>query len=88
MKLRDPPLNRPQLVGTASIQLQHFAGVFASPVQCGSSAKYDFNVPDDVWKTVVPTKYWNKVVRVECFRNFACERQIELFRLHRSPGAT
>jgi len=29
---------------------------------------------------VVPTKYWNKVVCVECFGNFACETQIELVR--------
>lgn len=82
MKLRDyHPLNRAQLVRTASIMLHHFAPGFANPCTvCGSSAKCDFNVPDDVWKTVVPTKYWNKVVCVECFGNFACETQIELVR--------
>jgi hypothetical protein len=61
--------------------LHHFAPGFANPCTvCGSSAKCDFNVPDDVWKTVVPTKYWNKVVCVERFGNFACETQIELVR--------
>ena len=89
MKLRGHrPLNCPQMVGTARIQLHHFARGFASPCAiCGSSAKCDFNVPDDVWKTVVPTRYWNKVVCVECFGNFVCEKQIELFRLHSSLGA-
>ncbi len=42
--------------------LHHFAPGFANPCTVyGSSAKCDFNVPDDVWKTVVPTKYWNKI---------------------------
>ena len=47
---------------------------------CGL-AKVDFDVPDDVWKPVVPSKYQNEFVCVECFGNFACEKQIELFRL-------
>jgi hypothetical protein len=46
MKLRDyHPLNRAQLVRTASIMLHHFAAGFANPCTvCGSSAKCDFNV--------------------------------------------
>ena len=45
---------------------------------CGSPDKGDFEIPKDVWKTVVPTEYQNKVVCVECFGKFACEKQVEL----------
>ena len=86
MKLRDHAPNRPQLVEPVSIQLHRFSGDSPCAV-CGFPAKSDFNVPEDVWEVVVPTRYWNKVVCVECFGNFACEKQIELFRLHRSVGA-
>ena len=79
MKLKDHPSSvQPQ--ATASIKFRRRAGETASPcIVCGSSVKSDFNVPDDVWKRVVPSKYWNKVVCFECFGNFACEKQIELF---------
>ena len=50
---------------------------------CGAPDKGDFNAPDEMWKTVVPTEYQNKVVCVDCFGQFACEKQIELFRVHR-----
>jgi hypothetical protein len=46
---------------------------------CGSLAKFGFDAPDNVWKAVVPSKYQNEFVCVECFGNFACEKQIELF---------
>jgi hypothetical protein len=48
---------------------------------CGFLDKDDFVIPNDVWKTVIPTEYQNKFVCVECFGKFACERQIELFRV-------
>jgi hypothetical protein len=48
---------------------------------CGSPDKGDFEIPKDVWKTVVPTQYQNRVVCVECFGKFACEKQVELFRV-------
>ena len=78
MKLRDSV--QPQ--GSASIQLRRSAGEAASLCEvCGSPGKSDSNVPNDMWKMAVPIKYWNKVVCVECFGNFACEKQIELLRL-------
>ena len=78
MKLRDSV--QPQ--GSASIQLRRFAGEGASLCEvCRSPGQADFNVQNDVWKIAVPSKYWNKVVCVECFGNFACEKQIELLRL-------
>lgn len=47
---------------------------------CGSSNNCDFNVTDDVWQTVVPPEYQSEIVCLECFENFACEKQVELFR--------
>jgi hypothetical protein len=48
---------------------------------CGSPDKSHFEISDDVWKTVVPPEYQNKVVCVECYGKFACEKQVELFRV-------
>jgi hypothetical protein len=50
---------------------------------CGSPDKCDFSAPDDTWKTVVPMEYQNVFVCVDCFGQFACEKQIKLFRVHR-----
>ena len=54
---------------------------------CASPDKCDFNAPDDTWKTVVPTKYQNAFVCVECFGKFACEKQIKLFQVHKASVA-
>ena len=67
-------------------QLQRAARGVASLCEVSrSSAKVDFNLADDVWKIVVPTKCRDEVVCSECFGSFACERRIELFQLHESP---
>jgi len=50
---------------------------------CSSPDQADFNATDVTWKTVVPIKYQNKVVCVKCFGKFACEKQVELFRVRR-----
>jgi hypothetical protein len=50
---------------------------------CGSPGKRDSEIPDDTWRTVVPTEYQNKVVCADCFGKFACEKQVELFRVQR-----
>ena len=44
---------------------------------CGCVDKFDFKVPDPVWKTVVPAEYQNKVVCLECFDNFAFEKGVD-----------
>ena len=44
---------------------------------CGRPDKFDFHVPDDVWKRVVPVEYQNRVVCLACFDEFAFERQID-----------
>ena len=44
---------------------------------CGCVDKFDFKVPDTVWKTVVPVEYQKKVVCLECFDKFAFEKNID-----------
>jgi hypothetical protein len=44
---------------------------------CGCSDKFDFNVPDEVWKRVVPLEYQKGVVCLECFDEFAFEKGVE-----------
>ena len=68
MMLGDPPLTLRPLVACNV---------------CGSPDKGDFKIPYDVWKTVIPSEYQNKIVCIECFGKFACEKQVELFRVHR-----
>jgi len=38
---------------------------------CKSHDKFDFHVPDDVWKKIVPEHYRNRVVCLSCFDEFA-----------------
>jgi hypothetical protein len=47
---------------------------------CGCSDKFDFHVPDTMWKKVVPRHYQNSVVCLDCFDNFALEKQIDYSR--------
>lgn len=44
---------------------------------CGRPDKFDFHVPDPVWKKVVPPAYRNKVVCLACFDRFAFDKQID-----------
>ena len=44
---------------------------------CRCSDKFDFHVPDAMWKRVVPVKYQNRVVCLPCFDAFAFEKQID-----------
>jgi hypothetical protein len=44
---------------------------------CGCSDKFDFHVPDEMWKRVVPSRYQNAVVCLDCFDDFALEKQID-----------
>lgn len=38
---------------------------------CGYRDKFDFTVPDEVWKAVVPPRLQNRVVCLSCFDNLA-----------------
>ena len=44
---------------------------------CDCSDKFDFHVPNDLWKRVVPHRYQSKVVCLPCFDNFALKKQID-----------
>lgn len=43
---------------------------------CGRPDKFNFHVPDDIWKVVVPTKLQNRVVCLYCFDAFADCRNV------------
>jgi hypothetical protein len=44
---------------------------------CGCADKFDYHVPDTVWKKVVPADFHNKVVCLGCFDKFAFENDID-----------
>lgn len=39
--------------------------------KCGCEDFFNFNVPDDVWKAVVPARLRNRVVCLKCFDRLA-----------------
>src|SRR5437773_10426446 len=41
---------------------------------CGCTDKFDFKVPNRLWKKVVPVEYQNKVVCLECFTSWPLKR--------------
>jgi hypothetical protein len=43
---------------------------------CGNRDKFDFHVPDEIWKAVVPAHLQNRVVCLPCFDDFAHLRGI------------
>lgn len=44
---------------------------------CGCEDKFNFSVPDDLWKRVVPAKYRKRVVCLPCFDRFAFQSGID-----------
>jgi hypothetical protein len=44
---------------------------------CGCADKFDFNVPDELWKKVVPNKLRNQAICLECFDEFAFKKGID-----------
>lgn len=38
---------------------------------CGYRDKFDFHVPDVIWKAIVPERFVNHVVCLTCFDDFA-----------------
>ena len=44
---------------------------------CECQDKFDFHVPDNIWKEVVPPRFRNKVVCLSCFDKFAFEKQVD-----------
>jgi len=44
---------------------------------CGCPDKFDFNVPDEMWRGIVPREYRHGVVCLDCFDSFASEKGID-----------
>ena len=44
---------------------------------CGRRDYFDFHVPDEMWKTIVPPEYQNRVVCLACFDRFAYDRKVD-----------
>jgi hypothetical protein len=47
---------------------------------CGRADKFDFHVPDALWREVVPATLRNRVVCLACFDDLASERGIDYAR--------
>jgi hypothetical protein len=54
----------------------HRNGMYPVCKVCGCVDKFDFNVPDDVWKEVVPNTHLHDVVCLKCFDEFAFEKGV------------
>jgi hypothetical protein len=44
---------------------------------CGREDKFDFHVPDVIWKRVAPARFANRVLCLGCFDEFACQAGVE-----------
>ena len=44
---------------------------------CGRPDKFDFNVPDEIWRAIVPLEFQRKVVCLACFDDFACKKGVD-----------
>jgi len=44
---------------------------------CGCRDKFDFHIEDDVWRSVVPHRFRNRVVCLACFDDFAAAKGID-----------
>ena len=44
---------------------------------CGAIDKFDFNIPEGIWKAVVPLELQNKVVCLTCFDDLARKKGIK-----------
>jgi hypothetical protein len=44
---------------------------------CKCADKFNFFVPDELWKDVVPQQYQNGVVCLPCFDEFAREKNVD-----------
>ena len=44
---------------------------------CGCRDKFDFSVSDEVWRSIVPPSYQNRVVCLPCFDDFAQKKGVD-----------
>ncbi len=47
---------------------------------CKCEDKFNFYVPDEVWREIVPPEYQNKVVCLPCFDEFARKQNVDYSR--------
>jgi len=67
---------------TANINFHHSRGGRRQICKaCGCPDKFDFNVPDEMWRGIVPREYRLGVICLECFDSFASEKRNRLFGL-------
>ena len=43
---------------------------------CGRPDKFNFHVPDRVWRAVVPRRWFGRVVCLACFDDLAAKRDV------------
>ena len=44
---------------------------------CSCEEKFNFHVPDEIWKRVVPEDFQNRVVCLACFDEFASRNNVD-----------
>jgi hypothetical protein len=44
---------------------------------CNCEDKFNFHVPDALWREIVPSEYQNKVVCLPCFDDFARKQNVD-----------
>jgi hypothetical protein len=44
---------------------------------CNCEDKFNFHVPDEVWREIVPSEYQSKVVCLPCFDDFARKQDVD-----------
>ena len=44
---------------------------------CGRRDKFNFDIPDDLWRKVVPPEYQDHVVCLSCFDDFARVKEVD-----------
>lgn len=44
---------------------------------CKCTDKFNFAVPDEIWRRIVPVEYQNKVVCLQCFDEFARQTNVD-----------
>jgi hypothetical protein len=44
---------------------------------CHCDDKFNFYVPDELWREIVPREFYNKVVCLPCFDEFARKQDVD-----------
>ena len=44
---------------------------------CGCGDKFNYNIPDEIWESVIPALYRSRVVCLSCFDSFAKKKGVD-----------